>query len=293
MPIGHQAAAGRRRREGIDSGQVVTGREHADEFALGHGPGVVGDDHAAISLAGECLERALDFSRVAHIERWSIELQATALVLRSEPDSWDQAASSRSCRTATRFVPGAISLSSSSHFPLIAYSKLLKPVMLPPGRAMLGTKPALSGSETPTNTIGTVRDRFCNASRIGVPLARIMSGFCATNSSECVAYAFGIGSYKPNIDPDISSFGPTQFLEFRAKRFDAVLRSGSDSSPNMSTPMRRVLSLCCARAANGHATAAPPSTAMNSRRFIQSPRRPRAPRVNGIVRPSNRAVPAG
>ena len=34
---------------------------------------------------------------------------------------------------------------------------------------------------------------------------------------------------------------------------------------------------CCARAASGHATAAPPSSVMNSRRFIQSPRRqPRA-----------------
>src|SRR6516162_5161247 len=30
---------------------------------------------------------------------------------------------------------------------------------------------------------------------------------------------------------------------------------------------------CCARAANGHAAAAPPSSAMNWRRFIRSPRR--------------------
>jgi CheY-like chemotaxis protein len=30
---------------------------------------------------------------------------------------------------------------------------------------------------------------------------------------------------------------------------------------------------CCARAASGHAAAAPPSSVMNSRRFIQSPRR--------------------
>jgi hypothetical protein len=34
--------------------------------------------------------------------------------------------------------------------------------------------------------------------------------------------------------------------------------------------MRRIRSLCCARAASGHATAAPPSV-MNSRRFIRSP----------------------
>src|SRR6266545_7620745 len=40
----------------------------------------------------------------------------------------------------------------------------------------------------------------------------------------------------------------------------------------MSTPMRRIRSRCCARAASGHA-AAPPSSVMNSRRFIRSPRR--------------------
>src|SRR4051794_1045281 len=37
--------------------------------------------------------------------------------------------------------------------------------------------------------------------------------------------------------------------------------------------MRRDCSFCSARAANGHAAVAPPSTAMNSRLFIQSPRR--------------------
>jgi hypothetical protein len=31
---------------------------------------------------------------------------------------------------------------------------------------------------------------------------------------------------------------------------------------------------CCARAASGQAATAPPSSVMNSRRFIQSPRRP-------------------
>jgi hypothetical protein len=35
----------------------------------------------------------------------------------------------------------------------------------------------------------------------------------------------------------------------------------------MSTPMRRVRSRCCARAAIGHAVAAPPSSVMASRLF--------------------------
>jgi hypothetical protein len=41
---------------------------------------------------------------------------------------------------------------------------------------------------------------------------------------------------------------------------------GSFSSNDMSTPMRRIRSGCCACALSGH-VAAPPSSVMNSRRF--------------------------
>ena len=51
-------------------------------------------------------------------------------------------------RTATRVTRGAICLSSSSHFPLMPNSKVVKPVALPPGRARLSTKPAPTGSVT-------------------------------------------------------------------------------------------------------------------------------------------------
>src|SRR5207253_3817985 len=37
-----------------------------------------------------------------------------------------------------------------------------------------------------------------------------------------------------------------------------------------SAPTRRIRSPCCARAASGHATAAPPSSVMNSRRLMQN-----------------------
>jgi hypothetical protein len=42
----------------------------------------------------------------------------------------------------------------------------------------------------------------------------------------------------------------------------------------MSTPMRRTRSLCCARAASGHAAAAPPSVAKNFRRSMWLAMRP-------------------
>src|SRR5262245_3161036 len=47
----------------------------------------------------------------------------------------------------------------------------------------------------------------------------------------------------------------------------------------MSTPMRRTRSLCCARAASGHA-AAPPSSDMSERRFTAGPFRAFAPKVS-------------
>jgi ABC transporter substrate binding protein len=49
--------------------------------------------------------------------------------------------------------------------------------------------------------------------------------------------------------------------------------SGSFSERFMSTPMRRFRSICCGRAASGQTATAPPSSVMNSRRFIRSARR--------------------
>ena len=60
-------------------------------------------------------------------------------------------------RTAARVTRGAISLSSSIHFALMPNSNRVNPVALPPGRARLVTKPEPTGSETCTNTTGTVR----------------------------------------------------------------------------------------------------------------------------------------
>jgi regulator of protease activity HflC (stomatin/prohibitin superfamily) len=55
------------------------------------------------------------------------------------PNCAGPAATAASRRTATRVTRGAISLSSSSHFPPMAYSKTVKPVALPPGCAKLST----------------------------------------------------------------------------------------------------------------------------------------------------------
>src|SRR5262249_60964712 len=78
--------------------------------------------------------------------------------------------------TAARLMPGAISLRISSHFPLVPYSNVVKPVALPPGRARLSTKPAPTGSATFTNTIGPMRVACSNGPTAGVAAAKMGAG---------------------------------------------------------------------------------------------------------------------
>ena len=79
--------------------------------------------------------------------------------------------------------PGAASLRSCSHFPIREYSRLLKPVMLPLGRARLWTNPCSSGSETVTNTIGIVRVSFCSGINAFVGPAKMTSGLSWVSSA--------------------------------------------------------------------------------------------------------------
>src|SRR5262249_50864002 len=52
-----------------------------------------------------------------------------------------------------------------SHFAAMPYSKLTKPVTLPPGRARLSTKPERTGSPNTGDTIGTLRVACSNGHR--------------------------------------------------------------------------------------------------------------------------------
>src|SRR6516162_7353165 len=64
-------------------------------------------------------------------------------------------------------------------------------------------------------------------------------------------------------------FRPAMYPSSCSPCLNASLR---ESAPPDKTPMRGSPA-CCARAASGHVAAAPPSSDMNSRRFIQLPRR--------------------
>ena len=77
---------------------------------------------------------------------------------------------------------GAISFSSSSHFPIMANSTNVKPVMFPPGRAWLAIKPCPRGSLTTENTIGIVLVACFSAAITGELLATINAGDKSTSS---------------------------------------------------------------------------------------------------------------
>src|SRR5262245_14678682 len=131
-------------------------------------------------------------------------------------------ASVGSRRTATRFTLGAISLRSSSHFPLAPYSRKVNPVTLPPGRARLETYPAPTGSLTFTNTIGNVRVTSCTAAVAALPPVRMTSGASATISA---AYLrdLAASAAPANVDLYVAAFGPTQCLQSLQERRDTRL----------------------------------------------------------------------
>ena len=174
---------------------------------------------------------------------------------------------------SARFSPGAICLSSSSHFPLMPNSNRVNPVALPPGRARLATKPAPTGSLTFTNTIRHLarrlqqrRQRRVSGGHDGLRCQRDQLG--RAPAQKFVVVRDRRGARSRCCAPD-----PSQLLQTLTKGCHAslpfrIVRGSRGEHPD--APHR---SGCCARAASGHTAAAPPSSVMNSRRLIRSPRR--------------------
>jgi hypothetical protein len=55
------------------------------------------------------------------------------------------------------------------------------------------------------------------------------------------------------VHPQVAAIGPTEVRERLRERGNVSFRTGSVSSPGVTTPMRRTRSPCCARTASGHA----------------------------------------
>src|SRR5262249_54820436 len=260
-----EAAAGGVEAIPVDRRQLVASRKCDDQLAMHQCEPARCDDQPPLGAANEGSHCALDLARVADIDR----LQFPPERRRNCLDGTQLAAAGSLPgirNTATRVRSGAISLSSSNHFPPMPYSVKLNPVALPPGRARLSTKPPPTGSPTFTNTIGTARVASSKGDKLGLPVARMTSGASAISSaaylrtsSVLVGQRVSMRTLWPSIQPNFPS--PPRNAAMRA------LPSASSAAVLMSTPMHRILPRCCARAASGHAAALPRSV-MNSRRFM-------------------------
>src|SRR5262249_40234988 len=152
--VGDQATAHDMNAVGIDRRQPVPRRKCDGQRCLSTPPPVAAIKPPFGSLANATIARSIAPASWVSIGRSSPPSDgATAWIA---PNAPGPAAIARLRRTAARFTPGAISLSSSSHFTLMPISKLINPVALPPGRARLSTRPAATGSAATGNTIRTV-----------------------------------------------------------------------------------------------------------------------------------------
>ena len=172
-------------------------------------------------------------------------------------------------KIANRRKPGRTSRKSSSRLPARSGAWNDRPVILPPGRARLTTKPLPSGSSAKAKTIG-MTDVACFAARTAAPPVTMTSTLSRTNSAAMSAkrslrpspQRYSIATVRPSIQPSSRS---------RCTKA-AVHWFWAEGVVVPKNPIVGSLPACCARAASGQEAATPPSSVMNSRRLIQSPR---------------------
>ena len=78
------------------------------------------------------------------------------------------------------------------------------------------------------------------------------SGASATSSAACLRMSPSIAAGPADIDLHVAAVGPAQLLQRLQERHQTVLFLGIVRRYVISTPMRRIRSACCARAASGH-----------------------------------------
>src|SRR5262245_34224679 len=159
---------------------------------------------------------------------------------------------------------GTSSRNSSKRFGPNAPAKKVTPVMLPSGRLRLLTSPRTTGSLPTAKTMGIVCVAAFAASAVGLPLSVAITVTCrwirsatkaSRRSQRYSAQRYSMATFCLSTNP--SSPSP--------RRKAAATHSESFADLPLRTPITGIA--CCARAASGHAAAAPAMSDMNSRRF--------------------------
>src|SRR5262249_55030481 len=167
---------------------------------------------------------------------------------------------------ANRRRSGTTSRNSSRRLPARSVDWSDRPVMLPPGRDRLATKPLPTGSFATANTIG-MTDVACFAARSAVPDVTMTSTFSWTSSaaistnrsSRPSAQRSSPRMVRPSIQPKSRNRCTKAATHWLQAEGVVVPRN----------PMVGSFPACCARATSGHA-AAPPRSEMNSRRCVST-----------------------
>src|SRR6266480_3667467 len=141
-----------------------------------------------------------------------------------------------------------------------------RPVMLPPGRARLATRPVPTGSPAAAKTMG-MTDVACLAATIAAVADVTMTSTLRRTSSAAIsskrsvrpsAQRYSIATVRPSIQPSS-----------RSRCTNAANHWPCDEGvPGTRNPMVGSFPACCAWAASGNAAAAPPSNLVKSRLFI-------------------------
>src|SRR5215467_3591193 len=170
--------------------------------------------------------------------------------------------------TPMRAVLGRSSDLIPSLFFVSSAEKKLIPVALLSGRERLATRPSLTGSSPTPNTIGIVVVAAFAASAAGV-LAEVT--ITLTRRRIRSSTSSGNRWYWPSAQRySIDTFWPSTKPDSLRPRRNAVNQWGcSPANVTLRNPITGIAA-CCARAASGHAAAAPPTSVMNSRRFTAS-----------------------
>ena len=143
-----------------------------------------------------------------------------------------------------------------------------KPVTLPPGCERLAMMPLPTGSTAIAKTIGMTAVA-CLRPATAPPYVTMTLTFCCTNSAAISPMRSG----RPfDQRYSIEMFWPALQPSSRSRSTKRAVHGLQLKASSPKYPIVGSLPACSARAATGH-TAAPPTSAINSRRLIRSPRR--------------------
>ena len=152
--------------------------------------------------------------------------------------------------TATRPSLGTISFRSSSCFPLISGARVDKPVIFPPGRARLATKPLPTGSSSNVMTIGIVEVAPLAGPVAVGPLVTMASTLSRTSSA---ASAGSRSSFPSACRRSMTIFFPSTYPSSRRPCWNASMRGAITAAEEvMRKPIRGIFVGCCAVATAPH-----------------------------------------